>query len=265
MSCEAFGTMLLERLRGSLPGADERRLREHLEGCEGCRREADELEETWSLLEGLGEEPSSEGMRIRFYEMLTDVQEEERRAALETRGPLAWIRSLWPAQPVWQVAIAAATFVVGLWIGPRLGGGEIEELRSEMRSMTRAVTLSLLDHPSVTERLRAVSLTETVPDDDKVTRALLTAIAEDDSVNVRLAALGVLSGMLDQPRVRTGILEALERQTAPMMQAAMADVLLAADEPRSKSAVRGLLEKETVNPDVKNYIRKALEPGDNRI
>ena len=72
----------------------------------------------------------------------------------------------------------------------------MQALRSEMLAMNRMVTLSLLQHQSASQRLRAVSLSHRGTPDTEVVGALLDVINQDDSVNVRLAALDVLAGML---------------------------------------------------------------------
>jgi hypothetical protein len=253
----------MDRAGGQLDETTAAAVDEHLASCPACRQEAEEIEETWSLLGGLEEEKSSEAMRSRFYTMLAETQQAERRERWT-----AWLTGWWPRQPAWQAAIAVAALAIGMWAGPRLGLGnssEIQELRAEMQSMTRAVTLSLLEHQSATERLRAVSLSHRQQADTEVTRALLRVVNTDQSVNVRLAALDVLSELVQRPDVRSGLLDSLPHQDSPTMQVAMAEVLLAMDGPRSETAIRELLDDPDLNEGVRGYIQETMIKRGNQI
>lgn len=265
MNCEQARHELMDHLDGRTDEAASPELREHLEGCAGCRREAEELRETWSLLGRLEEERSSEAMRSRFYEMLASHRDREgdrsRRA-----GFAAWLESWWPRRPALQAGIALATLVVGIWLGPRLGVGsgetaQLRELREEMRSMTRAVSLSLLHHPSASERLRAVSLSRRADLNTDLVQAMIDVVNTDPSVNVRLAALDLLSRMVQRADVRSGLLEAFPRQEEPTMQVALAEVLVAMNGPQSREAVENAIEGGELPDPIRDYLKELLSEG----
>ena len=88
MTCDRVGEHLLERAGGQLDKPTAGELEEHLASCGVCRREAERLEETWSMLERFGEEPAGEGVRTRFYAMLDEQCREEQRIR-ERGGPVA--------------------------------------------------------------------------------------------------------------------------------------------------------------------------------
>jgi hypothetical protein len=267
MNCERTRERLFEHLEGRLDETTAVAMREHLAGCATCRHEAEELDDVWSMLGRFEDERGSSDMRERFYTMLAAYERGAERPARRTFAE--WLQSWWPEQPVYQAAVAAAMLLIGLWIGPRVGLGgradEIDALRSEMQSMTRAVTLSLLDHQSASERLRAVSYSQQTSDDVAVTGALLTTISEDPNVNVRLAALDVLSRMIERPEVRRGLLEAFPRQESPTMQGAMADVLAAMNGSRPKAAIREALEDDELPDLVREYLQEKVGEGGNQI
>lgn len=265
MNCEQARHELLDHLEDHPDEAASPALREHLEACAGCRREADEVKETWSLLGRLEEDRSSEAMRSRFYEML---ESHGRQAGSRSRrvGFIASLESWWPRRPALQAGIALATLVAGLWLGPRVGFGpgdpaELQELRDEMRSMTRAVSLSLLEHPSASERLRAVSLSQRADLNTDLIQAMVDVINTDPSVNVRLAALDLLSRMVQRSDVRSGLLEAFPRQEEPTMQVALAEVLMVMNGPRSREAIENAIQDGELPDPIRDYLEEILSEG----
>jgi hypothetical protein len=280
MSCDAVRaelTGLLEEPGAPLP-AD---LQAHLESCPGCRQELAEMRETWAMLGRIEEEPSSDRMRARFHEMLAgelarleadrrpapaDAEsarlEADRRPAAPS-APASANVVWWPRRPALQAALLAAAVVAGVLVGVsmgsrRSGGGEIEALRAEMRSMTHAVTLSLLQHQSASERLRGVGLCETTPPDDELVQALLRVVDDDPSANVRLAALEVLGSLPGRPDVRDGLIASFPRQASAPVRAAMASLLLELDGQKAVDAVRAASTDEELPGTVRQYLMKIL-------
>jgi len=264
MNCERIGEHVADRLQGTLDERTSLELERHLAGCPACREEIAGLDRMWSLLGEVGEERAGEEMRSRFYAMLAG---EEARAR-GTKSWFGWIEGIWPANPLPQGAMLLATLILGLLLGMRMDGdesSEVRRLREDVQSMSQVVSRSLLQHPSASERLRAVSLSRQVRRDAEVTRALLDTINKDSNVNVRLAALDVLSAMLNRPEVRNGLLEAMPQQNSPMMQVAMADVLSVMDGPQSRSVIEKTLERPEMLEPVREHLRQALLSGGSKI
>jgi hypothetical protein len=269
MNCEQVSEHLLQRIQGQLAEPTLVELQEHLGICRTCRYEAEEIQAMWALLGQLGEERSNEKVRARFYAMLDSYQQEAERRKQRV-GLLEWIESWWPRRPAIQAGLALATLVLGVLFGWQLGGGsrggaELQSLRNEVQTMTQAVTLSLLQHQSASERLRAVSLSQASRQDAEIARALLHAVNHDSNVNVRLAAVDVLAEMVQRTDVRQGLIEALPRQTSPTMQVALADVLAAVNGPRSEAVIREVLEREELLDVVREHLEEVLSQGGQQI
>ena len=94
--------------------------------------------------------------------------------------------------------------------------------------------------------------------DERVVGALLDTVKQDPNVNVRLAAVDALAGLLDRPGVGRGLLEALDAQDAPLMQVTLAELLLAARVDGSAAAVRRMLQRDEVNPAVREQVRQTM-------
>lgn len=233
MKCEKVEQLLMDSLMGSLSPQDRESLDEHLVGCRRCQEEASRLEGLWEDLGGLDQaEVPSQRMQRRFREALVDYQADLDRQGRP--GFAKWWSGLWTARPAWQAAFSAAVLLLGILMGTSFtsrgaSSAEIADLRSELVSMSRVVTLSLLQHQSASERLRAVSWSRMAEPDDTVFGALLEAARMDPNVNVRLAAVDALAGYTDQAPVRSGLMNTIEGQESPLVQLAVLEALFGED------------------------------------
>jgi HEAT repeat protein len=120
--------------------------------------------------------------------------------------------------------------------------------------------LSLLQDPSASQRIRAVSYTEDINSaNSKVTDALFTTLNEDPNVNVRLATLEALAKMARDPKVREGLVRSIDLQESPVMQSAIADIMVKLQEKSSVESLRKLLNKKNLNQMVKTKIENSIQ------
>jgi hypothetical protein len=104
-----------------------------------------------------------------------------------------------------------------------------DELREEVRHTRQLVALSLLQQQSASERLKGVDWSNRMTrPDPQVLSALLHTVNYDQNVNVRLAALDALHQSANNEMVRRGLVESLDRQTSPLVQIALIDLLVEA-------------------------------------
>jgi HEAT repeat protein len=237
----------------------------HVNACAACGIEAAEMQETARALGRLGEESSSERMRARFYTMLARESARVRpdAPAQATRRASGGLLSGWFLRPALQagllIAVLLAGVLLGMRVGPRPGSTqEIEALRAEMRSMSQAVTLSLLQHPSASERLRAIALCALTPPDDAIVDALLRVVADDPSANVRLAALDVLGSVPARPGLPAELIDSFRRQASPAVMAAMASLLLKMDGADAVEAVHSAASDDRLPESVRDYLQRLL-------
>jgi predicted anti-sigma-YlaC factor YlaD len=252
MTCEETTPLLMDRLQGQLAGADEARLEAHLTTCAACRAEVDAMTETWNTLGNLDDEQvPHERLRARFHAGLAAYEARASRPWTER-----WLGGWWPQQPALQMGLAAALAVIGLAVGQQLPSpvdAEVAALRAEVRT----VGLALLDHQSASERLLGVEWSRRTAQAPEIVNALLERVQYDSNLSVRLAAVDALRAELDRPGVVEGLAMALERQESPLLQVALTDALLAADQP-AIDAVRGVLERTELDPAVREYLQMAL-------
>ncbi|MCF2491397.1 zf-HC2 domain-containing protein [Dyadobacter sp. CY347] len=270
MGCEQAKNKLEDWLHNDLDKADRLNVERHLAECMHCQEEFAADKQLW---ESLGKmklpEPSGE-MRVNFYAMLDNF-----KAAEETSKPFslqAFIEKLRDfVLPQWTVQVAFSLLLVGLgWaIGNKTSKNnlsanayqqQIETLATQVENMKSTMMLALIENPSATERLRAVSYTSDITHaDERVIDALFTTLNNDANVNVRLVALEALTQFATDAVVREGLVKSLAVQDSPMVQVALADVMVKLQEKGSVKELRKLLNKEGLNDLVKNKIEQTIK------
>jgi HEAT repeat protein len=126
--------------------------------------------------------------------------------------------------------------------------------------MKQVMMLSLLQDPSASQRIQAVSYTDDIKNvDTKVIDALFTTLNEDPNVNVRLATLEALAKLSGNPRVREGLVRSINKQESPIMQSAIADIMVQLQEKSSVQSLQKLLSKKDLNQMVKIKIEKSIQ------
>ena len=239
----------------------------HLEECKTCRDEYDTLLKLWSKLGSLPEEQPSELVRSRFFSMLAVYEEGLRQAPLPASMLLAklnrMVEKFWPTQPAVQFGLAAVLLVLGIFGGTQVTirpdhQTELYQLRGEVRQMNQLFTLSLLTQQSASERLKGVAWTFQMDrPDDQVLAALISALKYDPNVNVRLAAVDAIGGFLDNPDVRKEIMTTLPRESSPLVQIALIDVLVRERVRQSAD----ILERMAGDPSVDQTVKKHIQAG----
>ncbi len=186
----------------------------------------------------------------RFYQMLAAEKQTNKSV---------------PVIPMYQrMAIAAGLLMCGFMIGYLLqsdsGEKEVNQLTEQVSELKEMMMLSLLEKESATQRLKAVSLTSEMDQvSDKVTDALFATLNSDENVNVRLAALEALKPYVKSNKVRSGLIAAISKQDSPLVQVALADLMVNIQEKKSVDALKQLLEKENTPKEVKSRISESIE------
>ncbi len=260
MTCKQATELFPEYLLGSLDETANSDLQAHLVSCASCQEEAESLRAIWTKLGTLPTEQPSEALRPRFYAMLEAYQQglQHARPAPRLRDVVnGWLERWWPKQPAFQFAVAVLFLVVGLWAGQRFNApardsSEILALRNEVHNMRELVTLTLLRQPSPSERLQGVSWVQRIDQPNaKLLSTLLHTLDYDPNVNVRLAAVDALYLFVNQPSVRQGLIQSLSRQTSPLVQIALIDLIVEIREKQATAALKQLIANEKINSEVK--------------
>jgi hypothetical protein len=192
----------------------------------------------------------------KFYTALAD----EKRASRKTNSfSFPSLNSLFPRLAMAAVLILSG-FAAGYFLQSPQQKTEVSELTKEVGDLKEMVMLSLLEKESATQRLKAVSLTSEMDQaSDKVTNALFVALNKDENVNVRLAALEALKPYVSKSDVRKKLIESIDEQASPLVQMALAELMVSIHEKKSVDALKQLLEKESTPEEVKTKISESIK------
>lgn len=269
MDCKDYREQFPLLLNDELDQIQRGEIESHLAGCAECRKEFEAAKKIWDLMGALPQPEPSASMKTSFDAILSNYKEE----LIARRNPVSeWInmvREYWQlkAQPRLAFSLVLVTF--GLVLGYFLHrpaqtslaySKQIDSLSSQVSEMKQVMMLSLLQDPSASQRIKAISYTDDLGNVNlRVIDALLTTLNEDPNVNVRLATLEALVKLSGEPKVREGLVRSINRQESPIMQSAIADVMVKLQEKSSVQSLQQLLSKKDLNKMVKVNIEKSIQ------
>ncbi|MFZ5971975.1 MAG: HEAT repeat domain-containing protein [Bacteroidota bacterium] len=194
-------------------------------------------------------------MDDRFYEMLAEEKRKSKPVGF------AWPGWNWLAPRLaFAAALLVAGFLGGYWLQQPAEKKEVAALTQEVTELKEMMMLTLLEKESATDRLRAVGLTNEMDQaSQKVTRALIHTLNNDENVNVRLAALDALKAYARDNKVREELVRAIAKQQSPLVQVALAEVMVALQEKKSVTELQKLLEDDRTPEEVKSRIKESIE------
>lgn len=268
MNCESAKNHLTDLLTNQLPETERAVVEAHLAQCPDCQAELEATRQLWRAMGSVPVPEPGEKVRTRFYAMLETYQHAEAQKRQRSwKSILRRVKRFLTPQLAVQVAYSLALVLVGLaggyWLSAKKAPAyeqQISALDAQVKEMRQTVLLSLLENQSATERLRAVEYTKDIEHaDEKVVEALLSTLNNDSNENVRLVTLEALVPLAGDPNVREGLVQSIVKQDSPLVQSALADVMVKLQEKRSVKPLRQLLRQENLNDFVKVKIEQSIK------
>jgi hypothetical protein len=269
MDCEMYKSSIDLLVTETLDQARRLDLEKHLERCLDCRSELEATRRIWALLGELPVPASSGAMRGNFHSMLTNFKKDSRENIRELPVNRSGVFNLSGITNWVKYAAAIVLLLTGIGLGYLLNhpatavlvsNRKMDSLATEVNSMKQMMMLSLLENPSASERIRAVGYTDEMgAASRKVIDALLTTLNQDANVNVRLITLDALARLSGNPIVREGLVQSIARQDSPLVQSAIADLMVKLQEKRSVKPLQKLLHKKDLNGMVKTKIEQSIQ------
>jgi len=164
-----------------------------------------------------------------------------------------------PVQASVAGSVAATTAASADAAQPVSDRQQLAALSTQVHEMREMMMLSLLQNPSASERMRGVSYTSDIKNvNPGMADALLATLNNDPNVNVRLTTLEALTHFANDPRVREGLVQSILEQDSPLVQSALADVMLKLQEKRSIRSFKKLLQQKDLNGMVRTKIQQTI-------
>jgi len=265
MKEEKYQERIMDYLDGNLTAKQAEELKKALmeEGYDLSR--LDEMDKMVRQLDEIRAPEPREEMKKKFFHML---EEEKSRIVSKERSVDALLKPFRTLlEPVYlpKMLYASLILIIGMilghWIIPdKQFQYQASLMMEEMQSMKTMMALTLIDQSNATDRLKAVSYTgELSKPDDKVFEALLKTLNNDPSVNVRLASLDALTYHVGNEVVRTGLIESISSQDSPLIQIAIAELMIKVQEKRAVPELEKLLEREDLNEFVAEKITESIK------
>jgi predicted anti-sigma-YlaC factor YlaD len=265
VTCDEVRTSTPDYLTGELDAAAIAAILGHMAECASCRGELQGLSETWTRLRVLDDARPSPKLRARFYAMLEAYpRDAESQAPRPSSTPPAIRWWEWALRPMAAVLILAVGVALGAYVrGGRAGvpaGEETARMSTEIASLRQQVSLALINQSSAGERLRGVALVSQVQHPDpSLVNSLLDLVDNDPNVNVRLSAVEALFLFTPRVEIRERLTQSLAKQTSPVVQIAVIDLLVASREKQAAEALSRLIKDEHVRPEVREHAESGIK------
>jgi hypothetical protein len=289
MTCKEIQAVMVEYLDQATDAATMEAVAAHLATCEDCRQEAEELHELMQAMRGSEMRQPGPGLRENFQLMLQselnmvvtdkllhegDVGGGDMRMGGDAGGGRGDAMVIKRSFPMWSVAAAVILLLgggvgIGMLISSRKVSGpgpnpntpeQLIAMQKEIKEMKEVLMFSLIDNESASQRIKAVSYTdEMLNPDQKVINALVSTLNHDKNVNVRLAALYSLGSWADNQMVRDSLVASLPKQTEPLIQVMLINLLAEKKDSRIVAPVQDILSNKKTLPVVKDAAEKSLK------
>ena len=255
----------MDYLDGNLTIKEAEELRKKLEEEGYDLSRLDQMAELRQQMDEVGVPEPGSAMGERFYRMLGEEKERMAQKKHAVFTVLQPIRSLLNTGFLPKLSYAAIIllvgFVLGHWVLPdRQFQSEAGLLMEEVQSMKKMMALTLFEQSTASDRLKAVYYTsELSQPDNMLLGALLKTLNHDPSVNVRLASLEALEPHMDDPAVRAGLIRSISNQDSPLLQMAIAEIMIKAQEKEAVPEMEKLLQRKDLNDIVAEKLKESIK------
>ena len=254
--------LIMSYLSGSLSAEDQLAWDKAVEEGSINLEDIEAYKSVMQKLDDIKDPEPSAALSTKFYEMLEGKVENSNGSTF-----LDQLSSYFLSQGLSRGGLQAGYSLVILLFGLATGylligrddKSELVALSNEVMEMKSMMMMTYLQKDSPSERIKAVGLTREMTNvDDEIINALFSTLTNDNSTNVRLEALDALVRYSNRPEVRVGLIESLAKQNKPLVQLALADIMLLLQDQKANKALEQLLNSSDVLEDVKQNIEEKI-------
>ena len=256
--------LIVEYLRGEMTPREKSDFKKILRQNGYELSDLAELEELYHQMDVFQVPEPSQKMDADFYALLNKYKQDLHKKKRQIKSPFSIFESILSQRILPQLAYSIILLIIGWAVGSWITPGsrkdaQLTQMSAEIREMREMMVLTLIDQSSVTQRIKAVNLTNSLDDvDERVIQALLKTLNNDPNENVRLVTVEALYEFADNAIVREGLIQSISKQESALVQLALADVMVALHEKRSIEQFNELLKRRDLNDAVRGRIEKTV-------
>lgn len=238
-------------------------LEQFIEKGEILLSQLEDVDKLQQLLPSIEDAEVSKTSDDNFYSMLAKESSKLKQGNEMIPGFITWWNSIRQSNYQWAYSVALVVFgIIGgyFWSLKSSATSEVQQLTAEVQQMKELMMLTMIEKESTTDRLKAVSLTSDMDTVSKgVSRALLTVLVNDENTNVRLAAIEALAPFSNDPEVRRELILAIKYQESPLVQLALAELMVSMKEKKSVKEFETIIKNENTPNEVKKELQSAMQ------
>jgi hypothetical protein len=254
--------LFFKLLHGNLGPEEEEMIISELEKAGINRKEINSIMSVDKLLDSAPLPEPTEKMDRRFYAMLNDEKRKSLPVEPDIVKPMITLKGI--MAPGIRIAAGIALFLLGWfssgWLNTSsLNRVQLTTLNTEIGNLKETLILTMMQQNSTVERIKAVNMVDEFETPaSPIIESLLNILNNDSNDNVRLLALESLTRYTSIPEVRDGLVLTIAKQTSPMIQLRLIEVMLALKERRAAPEFEKILQNTQVNYIVKGKINNAV-------
>lgn len=264
MKCEEIESLMIDYLDNSLDEKVKSEVESHITGCGKCLDSFNESKKILEMISGKVMEQPDGSLRANFYYMLN---KEIRKSDEDALPGISVESSSHSNRNIFMAAAGLALLVAGTFLGMIISSrannaanvDKIEVVQAQLDEMKRNAMVFMLKDESSSFRLQGVSYAEELGrKDDAVVSALLDILNNDKNTNVRMAAAFSLSKYTDNRMVCDSLVASLPKQTEPILQITLINILVGIKEKSAERPIRQLINNENTFPEVRSVAEKGV-------
>lgn len=260
---EEYSELINKYNAGSIDNNELKKLEQLIESGEVDLTQLNDITKVQQLIPVIEHHEVSAATDENFYSMLASESAKVKQKEDSFSGLTSWWNTLWQSNYQWAYTIAL--LLVGVlggyfWSTKSDSSTEVQRLTAEVQEIKELMMLTMIENKSTTDRLKAVSLTsEMVTVSKNVSTALLTVLKNDENTNVRLAAIEVLAQFASDPAVRKELVLSIKYQESPLVQLALAELMVSLKEKKSIKEFETIIENENTPKEVRQELQSAMQ------
>jgi len=267
MTCEDVQSLWADYLDHELSDISRYSFDLHLKSCEKCAKELQQLQ---FLVDQMADEKQTvpgEDLKKKFDAMLQSELNLQSAQNILEKDVKSKILSFNFASPIRKIAAACIILFAGILIGVLIkypatntSTEQLSDMKKDIKDMKETLMFTLLKDESASQRIKAVSYAEEMPNpNQQIIHALINTLNEDKNVNVRLAALYSVNKFSGDGAVRDSLVQSLSKQTEPIIQIVLINMLMEKNETRAIQPIRDIISRANTMNEVKEIGKKALK------